>query len=65
MAKTAKADHRDVRLHTGERSVRGADITMAGARQSVPQFGGILIRCGDEDLFVRTFVRDIARPAVE
>ena len=38
---------------------------VAGARQSVPQFGGIMIRCGDEDLFVRSFVRDIARAPVE
>jgi len=38
---------------------------IAGARQSLPQFGGILIRRGDEDLFVRTFVRSIARSRVE
>ncbi len=38
---------------------------IAGARQSLPQFGGILIRHGDEDLFVRTFVRSIERSRVE
>ena len=38
---------------------------IAGARQSLPQFGGILIRHGDEDLFVRSFVRTISRSRVE
>ena len=72
--------HRHRLIHTHVPTSRGEAIAIvtpgwqaktpfawkvAGARQSVPQFGGILIRYGDEDLFVRTFVRDIARPTVE
>jgi len=36
---------------------------MAGARITTPQFGGILIRQGDEDLYVRPWVRTIGRSA--
>ena len=34
---------------------------IAGARQTTPQFGGSLVRCGDEDTYTRHFVRGIAR----
>lgn len=72
--------HRHRLIHTHVPTERGEAIAVvtpgwqaktpfswkiAGARQSVPQFGGILIRCGDEDFFVRTFVRDIERSRVE
>lgn len=36
---------------------------IAGARQSLPQVGGSLMRCGDEDLFTRHKVFNLARPA--
>jgi hypothetical protein len=35
---------------------------VAGARQSQPQIGGSLIRCGDEDVFTRHFVKALSRP---
>lgn len=35
---------------------------IAGARQSLPQIGGSLMRCGDEDLYTRHFVRALERP---
>lgn len=35
---------------------------VAGARQALPQIGGSLMRCGDEDLYTRHFVRTIDRP---
>ena len=38
---------------------------IAGARQSQPQIGGILIRQGDEELHTRMYVRDLERPRVE
>lgn len=38
---------------------------IAGARLSPPQFGGILIRQGDEDLFVRHKVWTLSRSKVE
>lgn len=38
---------------------------MPGARQSTPQFGGVLVRCGDEDIFVRSFVKTIQRAPIE
>jgi len=36
-----------------------------GARQSVPQLGGSLVRQGDEDMYTRHFVRSPERPKVE
>lgn len=40
-----------------------------GARQSRPQFGGIVVRyggaIGDEDTFTRPFVRSLGRPPIE
>ena len=38
---------------------------IAGARQAQPQIGGSLLRCGDQDLFTRHRVWDLARPATE
>ncbi len=38
---------------------------IAGARQSLPQIGGSLMRCGDEDLFTRHRVWSLKRPRVE
>jgi len=38
---------------------------VAGARQSQPQIGGSLIRCGDQDVFTRHFLKNIARPKIE
>jgi hypothetical protein len=38
---------------------------LPGARQSMPQFGGICIRSGDEEVFARTFVRTIKRSVVD
>lgn len=39
---------------------------IAGARQSQPQFGGLMVRAGDEDpIYVRHFVQRLARGAVE
>lgn len=38
---------------------------IAGARQSQPQIGGILIRQGDEELHTRLWVKDIERPREE
>lgn len=35
---------------------------IAGARQSLPQIGGSLIRCGNEDTYTRHFVRSLDRP---
>jgi hypothetical protein len=34
---------------------------VAGARQSTPQIGGTVVRCGDEDVYTRHFVRTIGR----
>jgi hypothetical protein len=36
---------------------------VAGARQTMPQIGGILVRQGDEELHTRFFVKSIERPA--
>lgn len=36
---------------------------VAGARQAQPQIGGSLLRCGDEDLYSRHFVKSLTRPA--
>lgn len=36
-----------------------------GGRQSRPQFGGMVVRYGDEDTYTRHFVRSIGRPGVE
>jgi hypothetical protein len=36
-----------------------------GARQSQPQFGGIVIRQGDEELHIRKKVWRLERPEVE
>jgi len=38
---------------------------LAGARQSQPQFGGICIRQGDEEYFVREMVWKLERPSAE
>jgi len=38
---------------------------IAGARQSTPQIGGTVLRCGDEDLYTRHFVRSLARSKEE
>lgn len=38
---------------------------VAGARQTMPQIGGSLIRLGDEELHTRHWVKDIARPQPE
>ena len=38
---------------------------IAGARVGQPQFGGILVRAGDEELHTRMFVRRIERPKEE
>ena len=38
---------------------------IAGARQSPPQFGGLLIRQGDEEAYTRPKVWTIGRPGVE
>lgn len=38
---------------------------VAGARQSQPQVGGILIRAGDEEIHTRHWVKNIDRPRVE
>lgn len=38
---------------------------MPGARQAPPQFGGIIIRQGDEEAYLRQKVWTIKRPAVE
>lgn len=38
---------------------------IAGGRQALPQFGGSLIRHGDEDLYVRHFLRNVSRPKTE
>ena len=35
---------------------------IAGARQATPQIGGSVIRCGDEDVYTRHFVRTVSRP---
>lgn len=35
---------------------------VAGARQSAPQIGGSMMRCGDADLYTRHFVRSMERP---
>jgi len=34
---------------------------IAGARQSMPQIGGTVLRCGDEDLYSRHWVRSLSR----
>lgn len=38
---------------------------VAGARQTQPQIGGTLIRCGDEDVYTRHRLWKLSRPAVE
>lgn len=38
---------------------------IAGARNSLPQFGGVLVRQGDEEWFTRSWVRELKRPSVE
>jgi len=38
---------------------------VAGARQTQPQIGGSLIRSGDQDVFTRHFLKNIARPKIE
>lgn len=38
---------------------------IAGARQTQPQFGGLLVRHGDEELFIREWVRALPRPDPE
>ena len=38
---------------------------IAGARQTQPQIGGTLIRCGDEDIYTRHKLWKIERPKVE
>lgn len=38
---------------------------VAGARQTLPQIGGSLIRQGDEELHTRHWVKDIGRPRIE
>lgn len=38
---------------------------VAGARQTMPQIGGSLIRCGDEDVFTRHRLWNVERPKVE
>ncbi len=38
---------------------------VAGARQSTPQIGGSLLRCGDSDLFTRHKVWSMARSQEE
>lgn len=38
---------------------------MAGARLAPPQFGGIIIRQGDEELYTRNYVRTIGRSNAE
>jgi hypothetical protein len=35
---------------------------VAGARQSEPQIGGCVLRCGDEEVFARHKVWRITRP---
>ncbi len=35
---------------------------IAGARQALPQIGGMLVRGGDEDCYTRHFVKALARP---
>ncbi len=35
---------------------------VAGARQALPQIGGTLLRCGDEDLYTRHFIKNLSRP---
>jgi len=36
-----------------------------GARQSMPQFGGIMVRCGDEERYMRQRVWSLQRPRAE
>jgi hypothetical protein len=38
---------------------------VAGARVSMPQIGGCLVRQGDEELHTRIFYRSIGRPRTE
>jgi hypothetical protein len=38
---------------------------IAGGRQTLPQIGGTLVRCGDEDLFTRHRLWNLARPKTE
>jgi len=38
---------------------------IAGARQAMPQIGGTLVRCGDEDIYTRHKVWSLKRPTVE
>lgn len=38
---------------------------MPGGRITEPQIGGTLIRCGDEDVYTRHYVRSLERPPVE
>jgi hypothetical protein len=37
---------------------------VAGARQTQPQIGGTVIRCGDEDCYTRHFLKTVGRPQV-
>jgi hypothetical protein len=36
-----------------------------GGRQSQPQIGGLVVRCGDDDVYTRPFVRSLSRPREE
>ena len=36
---------------------------IVGGRMAAPQFGGILVRAGDEDIYTRSFVKSIKRSA--
>jgi hypothetical protein len=38
---------------------------VAGARQTMPQIGGSLIRCGDEDVYTRHKLWKVGRPSTE
>lgn len=37
----------------------------SGARQSQPQIGGILLRCGGDELYTRHFTKTLQRPRIE
>lgn len=38
---------------------------VAGARITQPQIGGLVVRCGDEDVYTRHFVKHLSRSPVE
>ena len=38
---------------------------MAGAQMAMPQIGGSLVRCGDEESYARHYVRTISRSSIE